>query len=210
MARFLIPSMFDAGTSAAARGGADPFLQLHREVNRLFDDALRGQGGSGTQPGGPGGATLSPRMNISETDRDILIAAELPGVPEGDVHVELNGDTLTIAGEKRVERQDAQHHLVERHFGTFSRTVRLPFEPNPDQVRAQFEHGVLRITLPKAPPEARSRRIPVQMRAPGGAGGDNAGAAVAGHPTPSTTQRAGRGAGGGADQGEAEAEGHPT
>ncbi len=125
------------------------------------------------------------------------------------MQVELNGDMLTIRGEKRAEHEDAQHHLAERTFGAFARTVRLPFAPRPEEVKATFEHGVLRITLPKAAPEARSRRIPVQSRAPGAGGapgaaprGDAHGtpAAVAGHPTPSTTQNAG----------EDEASAHPT
>jgi HSP20 family protein len=201
MARFLIPSIFDAGLPAA-RGSADPFLQLHREVNRLFDDTLRGQ----SPASGTGAATITPRMNVSETGQEIRIEAELPGVPEQDVHVELNGDMLTISGEKRAEREDAQHHLVERSFGSFARTVRLPFAPSSDQVRATFEHGVLRVTLPKAAPESRSRRIPVQAATPGaGRPGDAEGclgtpAAVAGHPTPNTTQGSDKEQGGDQDE----------
>jgi len=200
MARFLIPSVFDAGLSAA-RSGPDPYRLLHREVNRLFDDVMRGPGSAG----GAEAATLVPAMNVSETGQEIRIAAELPGVPEQDVQVELNGDMLTIRGEKRAEHEDAQHHLAERTFGAFARTIRLPFAPRPEEVNATFEHGVLRITLPKAAPETRSRRIPVQSRAPGAGAaprGDAHGtpAAVAGHPTPSTTQ------GGGED----EASAHPT
>ncbi len=189
MVRSLIPSLLDIGLPAT-RAGSDPFMLLHREMNRLFDDVLRERA-----PAGEGGAaTVAPRMNISETGQEIRIDAELPGVAEPDVQVDLVGDLLTIRGEKRSEREDAQQHLTERSFGTFARTVRLPFAPRPEEVRATFEHGVLRITLPKSASAASTHRIPIGSAAGAAAqpaeaqGCLGTEAALAGHPTPNTTQ----------------------
>lgn len=184
MARSLVPLIFEA-SYPAPRAGADPFLALHREMNRMFDDALRGSSPAGA------GAVMAPRMNVSETAQAIHIEVELPGVSEKDVHVELADDVLTIRGEKRTQREDAHHHVVERSSGTFSRSVRLPFAAKPDQVQASFTHGVLTVTLPKSAAEARVHRIQVQPS--GNTAGDSqdcqgAPAATAGHPTPDTTQ----------------------
>lgn len=188
MARSLIPPAFDAGFSTSR---ADPFLALHREVNRLFDDALRGFDPAGGASSVGGASMATPRMNVSETARDIRIEVELPGVSEQEVQVDLTDDLLTIRGEKRVTREDAHHHVVERSFGGFARLIRLPFSPEPDRVQAGFSHGVLTITVPKSAPGSRVHRI--QVRPGAGAGGgrssaDQGTAAVAGHPTPDTTR----------------------
>ena len=201
MARSLIPLAFDAGFPTSR---ADPFLVLHREVNRLFDDALRGPAG--------GASVTAPRVNVSETDRDVRVEVELPGVSDQDVQVDLADDLLTIRGEKRVTREDAHHHVVERSFGGFARSIRLPFSPEPDRVQAGFSRGVLTITLPKSAPGSRVHRI--RVRPGGGAGegaeggqspGDRGAAAAAGHPTPDTTQsgatQSGRGGAGSASIG---------
>ncbi len=157
MARTLVPFAFDP-SFPTAHSFADPFLQLHREMNRVFDDALRGFGATGA-----GAAALgSPRMNVSESDDALHVEAELPGVSEKDVNVELNDDVLTIRGEKKTSREDKNLHVVERSFGSFSRSVRLPFSVSPDEVQAQFENGVLTITLPKAAAQQKTHRIQVQ------------------------------------------------
>lgn len=185
MARSFFPAAFELGRPAA-RSGADPFLTLHREVNRLFDDALRSPGAGGAA----GAAAVSPRMNVGETAQELRVEVELPGVPEADVRVDLNGDVLTIHGEKRAEREDAQHHISERAFGSFARSLRLPFPADPDRVRATFHNGVLTVTVPKPSAQDRVHRIPVQQARGGAARGGNDQEAVAGHPTPETTQAA--------------------
>ena len=151
--------------------GSDPFLSLHREMNRLFDDVLRGTFGVPSREGQGGqGGTLMPHIDVSETDKELKIRAELPGVTEKDVEVTLNDDVLTIRGEKKVERTSEQenYHFVERSYGTFQRSLRVPYPVEPDQVQARFEHGVLTVTLPKSEKLQRSRRIQVQA---GGAQG---------------------------------------
>lgn len=195
MARSLVPYIFDA-SFPTAHSFADPFLQLHREMNRVFDDALRGLG----TPGAVGGAALGgPRMNVSETDDAIHVEAELPGVAEQDVHVELNDDMLTIRGEKKATREDKNMHVVERSFGGFSRSVRLPFPVSPDQVQASFEHGVLTVTLPKAATQQKVHRIQVQSGA-----GHKMVEGMSKTAEPGTTSTSGQGGDGGTQQNIAE------
>jgi HSP20 family protein len=156
---------------AGERGlGRDPFLSLHREMNRLFDDVLRGTFGMPSREGQAEGGTLMPHIDVSETEKELKICAKLPGVTEKDVEVTLNDDVLTIRGEKKSERTDEQenYHFVERSYGTFQRSLRVPYPVEPEQVQARFEHGVLTVTLPKTEQQQRSRRIQVQS---GGAQG---------------------------------------
>jgi HSP20 family protein len=136
----------------------DPFLDLHREMNRLFDDTFRGMGG-----GSPGQGTMMgiPRLDVHEAGEQLEISAELPGVKQENVDIELEGDILTISGEKRQDHEDKKAHFVERSYGSFSRSIQLPFQPDPDQVNADFENGVLRITLPRQGSKDRSRRIQI-------------------------------------------------
>ena len=163
MARYPL-TLFTPG-SLIGGGANDSFLALHREMNRLFDDAMRG---GVSQPGGSGntqaGALLAPHMDVSETDKEVRIQAELPGVSEKDIEVSLNDDVLSIRAEKHQERREERHgtHFSERAYGTFQRSLRLPFPVNQDQVQAQFENGVLSVTLPKSQPQERSHRIQVQ------------------------------------------------
>lgn len=153
-----IPTLFSPG---ALLGGSDPFLTLHREMNRLFEDTMRGAPPQGQ---GQAGSLLAPHMDVSETDKEIRIQAELPGVSENDVELALNDDVLTIRAEKKQERREEREgtHISERSFGTFQRAIRLPFQIEPEQVQARFENGVLHVTLPKSQPQERSRRIQIQ------------------------------------------------
>ena len=158
-------------------GGGDPFLSLHREMNRLFDDAFRGAPATAGQGSGAGNF-VNALMNVSETDNEIRITAELPGVTEQDIDVSLDDDVLTIRGEKKFERTEGgekeSFHFVERSYGTFQRAIRLPFPINPDQVKASFENGVLTVTLPKTAQAERTRRIQVRAGSAGGGGGSAA------------------------------------
>src|SRR3954453_13835069 len=159
-----VPSLFGPG-SLLGTGGSDPFLTLHREMNRLFDDVLRGGPvSSGGQGGSQGGLLLAPHMDVSETDKELRIQAELPGVSEKDIDVSLHEDVLTISAEKKQERKEEREgvHFSERAFGTFQRSLRLPFQVNPDQVQARFANGVLSVTLPKMQAQQQSRRIQIQ------------------------------------------------
>ncbi len=157
--------------------GADPFLALHRDVNRLFDEVVRGAGLPAAAQGEAGmSGLLAPQMDVSETENEVRVTAELPGVNEQDIQVDLNDDLLTIRGEKKLERKEEKEnfHFVERSYGTFQRSLQLPFPTDPGKVEARFENGVLTVTLPKAAQGNRSRRIAVS--GPGSDGGASRGA----------------------------------
>jgi HSP20 family protein len=155
-------SPFQPGGPAERGLGADPFMSLHREMNRLFDDVFRGVPMAGSR-GGSGSEFVPAHMDVSETENEIRICAELPGVSQDEVDVTLEDDVLTIRGEKKLERKEEKekYHFMERSYGTFQRSLRLPFRVEPDQVRADFNNGVLTVTLPKSRAQDRARRIQV-------------------------------------------------
>jgi len=105
-----------------------------------------------------------PNVDISENDEEIRLSAELPGIEEDDVEVSLDGDLLTIKGEKKDEREEKEkgYHRVESLAGSFQRSFRLPAEVDPETVTARFDRGVLTVRVPK-PEQARPqvRSIPI-------------------------------------------------
>jgi HSP20 family protein len=131
---------------------------------RLFDDVFRGTGFPLANREGQDGTVMMPKIDISETDTELKIRAELPGVSEQDVEVILNDDILTIRAERELEREEDKedYHLVEMSYGTFQRSLQLPYRVDPNQVQARFESGILNITVPKAKAQQTSNRIPVQ------------------------------------------------
>jgi HSP20 family protein len=146
-------------------GGSDPILSLHREMNRLFDDVFRGGGAPRSfAPSGQAAAMFDAQMDVAETEKDFEVRLDVPGVRQEDIDINLDGDLLTIRGEKKFEqtRDDKQnYHFTERSYGAFQRALRLPFSANPEEVRAACENGVLTITIPKGAQQARSRRIQI-------------------------------------------------
>jgi HSP20 family protein len=148
-----------------AFGGSDPVLSLHREMNRLFDDMFRAPA-AGRGPSEGAGSIVSAQMNVSETDKEIRVSVELPGVRQDDIDIDLQDDLLTIHGEKRFEQERGgekeNYHFVERAYGSFQRSLRLPFRASPEQVNATFQDGVLTVTIPKSEQQQRGSRIPIQ------------------------------------------------
>ncbi len=136
----------------ARREWGSPFTSLQREMNRLFDSFLGGSSLSPWLPFERGGAeAFTPRVDVSETEREIKVAAELPGLDENDIDVSLTRDTLTIKGEKKEEKEEkgTDYYRMERSYGSFTRSIPLPVEVDTDKVEATFKKGVLRVTLPK-------------------------------------------------------------
>lgn len=144
--------------------GRDPFFSLQREMNRLFDDAFRGLGSTSQTGQSQAGGMVEARMNVSETDKEFRVTTELPGVEEKDVDVALEGDVLTIRGEKKFEQERGSEkenfHFVERSYGSFQRSIQLPYAVKAEDVRAEFHNGVLTLTLPKSE-QAQRRKIPI-------------------------------------------------
>lgn len=155
MSRFLVPFQ----SPSRALGNVDPFSELHREMNRLFDDFM----GGGSAPG-PSNLMAMPRLDVREGQNEIAVCMELPGVKPSDVDVRIEGNVLTVRGEKKneFEQQQQDYHVTERSFGRFQRSLQLPFAPNADQLRADFEDGVLTVHIPKQPEQERSRRVEIQ------------------------------------------------
>lgn len=145
-------------------GEVDPFRSLQREMGRLFDDFGRGFGWPtvGFEVEG----ALMPQLDVSESDDGLIVTAELPGMEEKDIDVDLTNNVLTLRGEKRTEKEEkkADYHLRERSFGSFSRSIPVPFEVDADKVKAAFAKGVLKITLPR-PPEAKRKTKKISVKA---------------------------------------------
>lgn len=139
-----------------------PFLPLHSEMNRLFDEVFRG---FDIAPFGFdrvfSRAWSWPNIEVSETDKEMKVIAELPGLEEKDVEVKLSDGVLAIKGEKKTETEDANRLFSERYYGRFER--RIPVEDiEEDKVGASFRNGVLTVTLPKLPEAQRqAKRIPI-------------------------------------------------
>lgn len=136
------------------------------EFDRLFDDMFKG---FGSLPSVWGEGAAAPKIDIKETKEGIEVTAELPGVDEKDVEVELVDDLLTIRGEKKVERTDENkdkgYHVMERSYGSFQRAVRLPYAAENDKVSAEFSKGVLKVTCPRpAEIAAKTRKIDIKSR----------------------------------------------
>ena len=145
-----------------------PFASFQREMNRLFDNFFGGFSLSPWTPLERGAApTFTPRVDVSETDKEIRVSAELPGMEEKDIDVSLTQDTLTIKGEKKEETEDKgkDYYRVERSFGSFMRSIPLPVEVDTDKVEATFKKGVLDITLPKtAKAIQQTKKIPLKPK----------------------------------------------
>ncbi|HEY7229380.1 MAG TPA: Hsp20/alpha crystallin family protein [Pseudolabrys sp.] len=141
---------------------ASPFMSLQREIDRLFEDFSRGLPAFS----GNGGTALMPSMDVTETDKEIEVTAELPGLEEKDVQINLADNLLTIRGEKKAEKEqkDKNYRLVERSYGSFERTLELPEGVNPDAIKASISKGVLKVTVAKPAP-AQARKIEVKSAA---------------------------------------------
>ncbi|MEW6357748.1 MAG: Hsp20/alpha crystallin family protein [Planctomycetota bacterium] len=141
------------------RGRDLSLASLRNEMNRLFENFF----GSGMNIEPVFGAGWSPALDISETENAVTVKAELPGVDAKDVDVSLSGDVLTIKGEKKEEKEEKErsYHRVERSYGSFSRTLRLPATVDADKIEASFDKGVLEITMPKKE-EQKGKKIEIK------------------------------------------------
>ena len=140
----------------------NPFLAFHREMNRLFDDAFRG---FDLAPFGNRERQMGwPNIEVSETDKEVKVTAELPGLEEKDVQVELRNGVLAISGEKKTETEDKERQYSERYYGRFER--RIPVDDvDEDNVNASFKNGVLTVTLPRSPAAQQNvKRIAINSR----------------------------------------------
>jgi len=161
----LVPWRDKSQTPAPREDYHDPFLTFRREVDRMFDDFFSGFGRRAIgAPFGSWGAP-TPSMDLTENDKEIVVTAEMPGLDQEDFEVTVSGDLLTLKGEKKAEHEhrNGDAYYMERRFGSFSRSVRLPFEVKDEKVDARYEKGLLTIRLPKpADMQHQARRIEVR------------------------------------------------
>lgn len=133
---------------------------LRKEMDDLWSRFLEGRPLDGLMFRG-----WTPSTDITETKDKVIVKVDLPGLEAGDVQLSISGDLLTVKGEKKQEHEekDEHHHYVERSYGSFQRSFRLPVEVEADKVQARFDKGVLRITLPKTA-KAKKKEIKVQVK----------------------------------------------
>jgi HSP20 family protein len=130
---------------------------LETEMNRVFDAFF------GHRPGNGGNAQRwVPAMDLVEDKDDLVLRADLPGLSEDDVDIEVKDGVLTISGERKTEekKEEQGYYRVERAFGSFSRSLTLPDGIDPEQVKAEFDNGVLEVRIPK-PEERKPHRVSI-------------------------------------------------
>jgi len=140
-----------------------PFRELERmrrEMDHLWDSFFEGRPRRKIEELGEWG----PSLDLSETKNDLIVKAEIPGIDPKDIDISLNKDVLTIKGEKRreTEEKEENYHFIERNYGAFARSIRLPREVQNEKINASYKNGVLRVTLPKSE-EAKKKEIKIKV-----------------------------------------------
>lgn len=132
----------------------DPFNFLRQEIDRLFETNSTVQG-------------IRPEFEVKENKEGLQVTVELPGVSEKDIDISLSDGLLTIRGEKKSEeiKDGETYHITERSYGAFARSLRLPYEPEEEQILASFKDGVLNISIPR-PKESKPNihKIEIQKK----------------------------------------------
>lgn len=128
---------------------------VQNEVNRIFDDFF-------THSANEGNAIFAPPLDIAETENEILVKIEVPGVPQGDIDITVHDGVLTVKGEKKVAKEDKnlQWHRIERAYGSFARSLTLPNTVSHDSIKAAYKDGVLTLSMAKRE-ETKPRQIKI-------------------------------------------------
>lgn len=143
------------------RSGENDVFSFQRRMNRLFNEFFSDFGLTpGWESGESGHEMFVPRVNLSETEKDVVLSAEMPGMDEKDLTVEVDEECVHLGGEKKYEQEDKGRswHRREYGYGTFSRVIQLPARVDAGKAKARFKNGVLSLTLPKREEEHRKRR----------------------------------------------------
>jgi HSP20 family protein len=160
--RSFLPSLWASNSN----GAMDPITSLRQEIDRAFESFGKSLPSvtlpSVTWPQ----ETATPKVNVVQKDKTVEITAELPGVELKDVELLVDDDVLTIKGEKKVEKEDktAERHVFECSYGSFARSIQLPFDVEPKSVKADFKNGVLTVTIP-VPATAQAKTQKVEIKA---------------------------------------------
>ena len=139
----------------------DPFrdmMTLRDKMNRLFDDSFT------VRPDEQGllQSTWVPSVDIYENENELVLTAEVPGIDEKDIEIKIEDNTLTIKGERKLDKETKEEnfHRIERSYGSFFRSFALPHYIDHDKIRAEHQHGVLKITMPKRQ-DSKSRKVAI-------------------------------------------------
>jgi HSP20 family protein len=141
-------------------------LDMRDQMNRMFDEFFERP--FGIRPFFSDTSFMSdfaPQLDVVETDKQVTVSAELPGLEPEDIHISLDHNNLTISGEKRAEKEDKdkRYYRVERSYGSFYRSIPLPEEVDEDKIDASYKRGVLKIKLPKTKQaQEKRKRIPIK------------------------------------------------
>ena len=157
-----LKSLIPVGRQRNVARPDNPFVSLQNEIDRLFENFT-----AGFPTLGNGMANVSlPTMDVAETDKEIEITAELPGLEQKDVQINVSDNVLTIRGEKKAEKEqkDKNYRLVERSYGSFERSLELPEGVNAESIKASIDKGVLKVVVPKPAP-AQVKKIEVKSAA---------------------------------------------
>lgn len=138
----------------------DPFrdmVTLREKMNRMFEDVFSGRNEDRELQAG----TWAPSVDIFETENELVLTAEIPGIDEKDVEIKVEDNTLSIKGERKFEKETKEEnfHRIERSYGSFYRAFTLPSSVDPERIQAEQENGVLKISMPK-----RQERKPRTVR----------------------------------------------
>jgi HSP20 family protein len=136
------------------------FERMRRDMDRLWDSFFEG----GLRRRTEGAGEWLPSLDVSETKNELVVKAEVPGMDPKDIDISLSDGMLTIKGEKKQEKEEkeADYHLVERSYGSFTRSVQLPKEVQSEKINASYKNGILKITLPKSE-EAKKKEIKIKV-----------------------------------------------
>jgi len=139
----------------------DPFrdlVTLRDKMNRLFEETFSSRGEERDLVS----STWTPSVDIFETEQDLILSAELPGIEEKDIEIKIEDHTLTLKGERKFEKEtkEENYHRIERAYGSFYRSFSLPHYVDQDSIKAEYENGILKIFMPKKL-EAKPRQIRV-------------------------------------------------
>jgi HSP20 family protein len=137
-----------------------PLHSLQHEMNRLFDEFKHGFGF--TQPGRwfEPLSSYHAKVDVKDTEKEIVVTAELPGVDMKDIEVTTNGNSTSIKGEKRSEKEEKEkgYYKMERSYGSFYRLIPLSCEVEPENINASYKDGVLKVVLPKSKESLKTQR----------------------------------------------------
>jgi HSP20 family protein len=171
------PAKSKAEGPSTPTGGWHPFWDLRQEIENLFDEFYSGNAlspfrrsrgpNAGPTASGLAMSATAPQWDVIDKEDEIKILADLPGMAEADIDVQVTDSTLTLSGEKKEETEegdkDGDYYVCERSFGSFRRSLRLPEGIDQDKIDARFNNGVLTVHLPKKPEAQQpSRKIEVK------------------------------------------------